>query len=96
MRGTKERDKRQNGVTLIALVITIIMLFMLAEVSIALLTGKNGLITQAEQAKSNTSIASAREKIQVEAAGSFTEEKTFDKEIFKENLKNNLKIKENE
>lgn len=34
MRGTKERDKRQNGVTLIALVITIIMLFMLAEVSI--------------------------------------------------------------
>lgn len=96
MRGTKERDKRQNGVTLIALVITIIMLFMLAEVSIALLTGKNGLITQAEQAKSNTSIASAREKIQVEAAGSFTAEKTFDKEIFKENLKNNLKIKENE
>lgn len=96
MRGTKERVKRQSGVTLIALVITIVMLFMLAEVCIALLTGKNGLITQAEQAKSNTSVASAREKIQVEAAGSFTAEKTFDKEIFKENLKNNLKIKENE
>ena len=92
MRGTKERVKRQSGVTLIALVITIVMLFMLAEVCIALLTGKNGLITQAEQAKGNTSVASAREKIQVEAAGSFSAEKTFDKEIFKEKVSLHITI----
>ena len=43
----KEKDivKKQTGITLIALVITIIVLLILAGVSIALLTGNNGILT---------------------------------------------------
>ena len=41
--------KNQKGITLIALVITIIVLLILAGVSIAMLTGPNGLLTRAEE-----------------------------------------------
>ena len=43
--------KNKSGITLIALVITIIVLLLLAGVAIATLTGENGLITRAKQAK---------------------------------------------
>ena len=43
--------KKNKGITMIALIITIIILLILAGVSIALLTGKNGLIKKAELAK---------------------------------------------
>ena len=39
--------KNVHGITLIALVITIIVLLILAGVSIAMLTGQNGILTQA-------------------------------------------------
>ena len=47
--------KKENGITLVALVITIIVLLILAGISIATLTGENGLLNRATQAK-NTSI----------------------------------------
>ncbi len=43
--------KKETGITLIALVITIIVLLILAGVSIAMLTGDNGILTQANNAK---------------------------------------------
>ena len=43
--------RNQKGITLIALVITIIVLLILAGVSIAMLTGNNGILTQANKAK---------------------------------------------
>lgn len=42
--------KNQKGITLIALVITIIVLLILAGVSIAMLTGDNGVLTKAKEA----------------------------------------------
>ena len=48
--------KNQKGITLIALVITIIVLLILAGVSIAMLTGQNGILTRASGA-SEKSIA---------------------------------------
>ena len=42
--------KKNQGITLIALVITIIVLLILAAVSIATLTGENGILTQAGRA----------------------------------------------
>ena len=59
----KENLKNKKGITLIALVITIIVLLILAGVSIATLTGENGLIQQATVAKENTEIAGSEEKI---------------------------------
>ena len=50
--------KKENGITLVALVITIIVLLILAGISIATLTGDEGLFTRAKNAK-NTSINAA-------------------------------------
>ena len=46
--------KKNNGITLIALVITIIILLILAGVTIATLTGENGILTRATEAKEET------------------------------------------
>ena len=51
-----------NGITLIALVITIIVLLILAGVSIAMLTGDNGILTQAQRAKNETENAQIEEE----------------------------------
>ena len=45
---------KENAITLIALVLTIIVLLILAGVSVAMLTGTNGILTQAQLAKSET------------------------------------------
>ena len=54
--------RNQKGVTLIALVITIIVLLILAGVSIAMLTGDNGILTQAKSAKINQIEGQVRER----------------------------------
>ena len=55
--------KNQNGITLIALVITIIVLLILAGVSIAMLTGDNGLLTKSQTAVMDNAIAGAKDEI---------------------------------
>jgi len=57
----KENLKKTKGITLIALVITIIVLLILAGVSIAMLTGENGILSQAQKAKNKTEEAQANE-----------------------------------
>ena len=54
--------KSTKGITLIALVITIIVLLILAGVSIAMLTGENGILTQAQRAKNETDEAQVEEQ----------------------------------
>lgn len=46
--------KSQKGITLVALVITIIILLILAGITVATLSGDNGLFNRAKQAKNNT------------------------------------------
>ena len=50
----KVGKSKNKGITLIALVITIIVLLILAGVSIATLTGENGILTRAVDAKEKT------------------------------------------
>jgi len=57
--------KENKGITLIALVVTIIVLIILAGVSISLVLGDNGIITKAKQAKVTYSQAQAREKLEM-------------------------------
>ncbi len=57
--------KKQNGITLIALVITIIVLLILAGVSIAMLTGDNGILTKAKGANETTLQAEVEESIKL-------------------------------
>ena len=57
--------KNIKGITLIALVITIIVLLILAGVSIAMLTGQNGILTQAQKTKETTEESAENEKRQL-------------------------------
>ena len=45
------KRKKNEGITLIALVITIVVLLILAGITIAALSGDNGILTQAKNAK---------------------------------------------
>ena len=60
------KTKTNNGITLIALVITIIVLLILAGVTIAMLTGENGILTQASEAKIKTAIGAVKEGLKLE------------------------------
>ncbi len=88
----KNRKLKTNnkGITLIALVITIIVLLILASVAIATLTGDNGILTKAVTAKDKTTEAEAREAVQLEAIGSIDNTGKFNYEDFKTNVKKNL------
>ena len=68
----------------------------MAGVSIATLTGNNGILTQANQAKENNNSAAVKEKVEVEALGSIDKSGKFNKETFKDNLKTNLKLSDND
>ena len=61
----KGKSRQSKGITLIALVITIIVLLILAGVSIATLTGENGILTQANEAKNETKSKGLKEEIQL-------------------------------
>ena len=65
MEKLKEKTKQVKGITLIALVVTIIVLLILAGVSISMLTGDKGILGQANNAKKQTEISSEKEAIQL-------------------------------
>ena len=80
--------KKEKGITLIALVVTIVVLLILAGVAISMLTGENGIINQALQAKEQNEIAEEKEKVQLAAQAAKT--KTEWGEITEENLAEEL------
>ena len=54
----------KKGITLVALVITIVVLLILAGVSITAISGNNGVVTKAADAKKETEEAEAREELE--------------------------------
>lgn len=56
-----KRESFNSGITLIALVVTIIILLILAGISINMLTGQSGILTRARQAKELTAESSQLE-----------------------------------
>lgn len=61
-----KKTSKNKGITLIALVITIIVLLILAGISISTLTGENGVLTRAGNAKEQTEIEEAKEHAKVD------------------------------
>ena len=59
---------KEKGITLIALVITIIVLLILAGVTISMVVGENGILTRAKEAKEVSEKASVIEEIRTEVA----------------------------
>lgn len=89
---TKRHIKLNKGITLIALVITIIVLLILAGVSIAMLTGTNGILTQAQNTKQMTEIAQVKEEWDLEKLGlQMQEQKTDAINASGEEVKNYIK-----
>ena len=70
----KTKITKTNGITLIALVITIIVLLILAGVTIAILTGDNGILNKATEASEKTKIAEEEEKVKLSATGALAKE----------------------
>ena len=64
--------KKERGITLIALVITIIVLLILAGVSISLVIGNNGVLNQATNAVVSNRKSSAKEDVEMAWAGATT------------------------
>ncbi len=65
--------KNQRGITLIALVITIIVLLILAGVSIAMLTGDNGILSNATRAVAENNIAEDKETAALDLNAAYTD-----------------------
>ena len=87
-----KKMKKNNGITLIALVITIIVLLVLAGVSIAALSGDNGILQKTTQAKQNTSQSQTYEKIRLAIMGSYDENAQLQIDTAKENLLNEVDV----
>ncbi len=68
------------------MVITIIVLLILAGISIATLTGENGVLTKANTAKVENEKATAKEKVQVAVMGSFGTDGKIDLDTLNKNL----------
>ena len=84
----KQKLKENKGITLIALVITIIVLLILAGVTIATLTGDNGILKKAGDAKTQTEQAKADENLKIAIAGSYGTDGKLNLKDLKDNLKN--------
>lgn len=78
--------KQTNGITLIALVITIIVLLILAGVAISMLSGKNGILNRATDAKKRTEESNEFEKIKLAEMAAMTNESTQEPEILENDI----------
>ena len=58
-----QKLKNKKGITLIALVITLIILLVLAGITVVALSGENGLFSKTKQAREKYSISEAKEKL---------------------------------
>ena len=67
MKSLKKELKSNGGITLVALVVTIIVLIILAGVSISLVLGNNGIIKKAREAKENYIEAAEEEDVAIHA-----------------------------
>ena len=82
------KTKEAKGITLIALVITIIVLLILAGVTIATLTGDNGILGKANDAKTQTEQAKEDENLKIAIAGSYGTDGKLNLKDLKDNLEN--------
>ena len=88
----KEKLKNEKGITLIALVITIIVLLILAGVTIATLTGENGILTKATEANLQTQIGEEKEAINL-AMQALLIDKVDNPDNYQDGIINNTQLK---
>ena len=65
MKRTKQQNQKFNqGITLVALVVTIVVLLILSSVSLNLVLGDNGIIVKAKEAAETTAVAQEKEAME--------------------------------
>ena len=69
----KNRKMQEKGITLIALVVTIIVLLILAGISISMLTGQNGILNRASEAQEKTGTAQTEELVKLSVTDALTQ-----------------------
>ena len=82
----KSKLREFRGITLIALVITIIILLVLAGIAIATLGGENGLFARVKLGKERYAISEAKEKLELEITNLQIEQQGKGEELKKEDL----------
>ena len=75
-------QKNNHGITIIALVVTIIVLLILAGISIVSITGDNGIINKSDEAKVETEIATYKEQLEVIKHGEYADDYTINIDDF--------------
>ncbi len=86
------KKTNEKGITLVALIVTIIVLLILAGVSMAMLTGENGILTQAQNAKEETERAQEKEEALLEelenkiTGNSYLTSKGINAPVLKDNM----------
>ena len=80
----KNQEKYAKGVTLIALVVTVIILLILAGISIYMATKDNGLIENTNDAKVKTEISAYREELEVIHIDELSKLKNYETQTFLE------------
>lgn len=83
--------KEDKGITLIALIVTVIVLAILVGVSIGMIAGNNGIMNKTIDATDKTNQLTAEEKVETEVANSYGKNGNIDLDELNENLKNNIK-----
>ena len=94
-----ECGKNKKGITLVALIVTIVVLLILAGVSLNLLVGNNGIITRAKQAQISNDLSSYKEQLAMFIAEKKVENPEFYESSLtagKNSLYYNTKISEDE
>ena len=80
--------ENKDGITLVALVITIIVLLILAGVSIALVVGDNGILSKSQEAKAGSIVAEEKEQVDLAYSSALT--KNLGAAVTAENLQDEL------
>lgn len=93
MKKTYENTKNNSGITLVALVITIIVLLILAGITINLTLGENGLLNRAEGAKGEHTKGSIKEELEMDIANMYIEKKSKGETLTKQEIAEELSKK---
>ena len=91
-----QKLKNNKAITLIALVVTIVVLLILAGISISLVAGDNGLIKKARDARDETRYASIKEEVELWKADKSLAETTGGSRESLNDFITRLKLKDNE
>ncbi len=92
----KNREEKNKGITIVALIVTIIVLLILAGVTLATLSGENGILTKAKTAKEEYKKAQYQEAIDLAKLQAHTEQGKYkiDAEVFLNRVKEILQKNE--